>query len=703
MVVETKSAATQIDAAIADATQYADTINAAGRYSIRVAVGVAGQDDTGYRVVVYFMAGRSWRPLRSYGAELTNIPAPSEVERALVADDGTTHVAIPSQAEYIDAAVDLSHVLRASKVEAPLRPKVVGAMVLAMSAGEIDTTADRALESVHELCAAAVADAVDLAVERREELIDALRLSGADFNRFAQAIDRVVNILRRLNVRAVMQTEADFLGTFYEVFLRYGYDNKALGIVFTPRHITRFCIELTGISPTDRVIDVACGTGGFLVSAFDRMMAQVGTSPRTVVKIKRSLYGLDTNPTVWALAMLNMFFRGDGKSNVVRGSCFDEAQRAAVREQFTRAYLNPPFSQEGEPERDFIDASLDALEPGGELAVVVKAGIFADDEHHNWRQELSRRHTPLAVISLPEDLFYPTAAPTSILVVRAHHPLLDDARVLMARVWNDGFERLKNRRVERDGSQLPAAAEAFSLVTKGLDPGTPLATAIEGRVLRNGAELSPQEWLPQPDSLQEEIATLESDVVASIMRAVAFFEALTDVVLDDFVTAWRDLPDLPLAKRGPVTDFFHVLNGRSIGEKHYNDGPFPYISSGDTSNSIIRLVESEESEIFTDGGITVTAFGQAYVQPWPFIGRGNGGSSVRVLVPKFNMTVRELIWFTAQINAQRWRFFYARMAIKSRLKRLTIRSPDERRLDQTTRLADRVHQFTRDFATASTL
>ena len=36
--------------------------------------------------------------------------------------------------------------------------------------------------------------------------------------------------------------------------------------------------------------------------------------------------------------------------------------------------------------------------------------------------------------------------------------------------------------------------------------------------------------------------------------------------------------------------------------------------------------------------------------------RGNGGSAVRVLVPRFNMSVRELIWFAAQINAQRWRF-----------------------------------------------
>ena len=121
------------------------------------------------------------------------------------------------------------------------------------------------------------------------------------------------------------------------------------------------------------------------------MMRQAGNSPRTVAKVKRSCTGLIRIRPVWALAMLNMFFRGDGKSNVVRGSCFEEAHQANVREKFTRAYLNPPFSQEDEPERDFIDAALEALEPGGELAVVVKAGIFGSTTTVAWREELNRR------------------------------------------------------------------------------------------------------------------------------------------------------------------------------------------------------------------------------------------------------------------------------------------------------------------------
>lgn len=52
-------------------------------------------------------------------------------------------------------------------------------------------------------------------------------------------------------------------------------------------------------------------------------------------------------------------------------------------------------------------------------------------------------------------------------------------------------------------------------------------------------------------------------------------------------------------------------------------------------------VNDVDGEVFADGGITVTCFGQASVQPWRFMARGNGGSAVRVLIPKYNMSYKE--------------------------------------------------------------
>ncbi len=694
MVVEAKNESGRIQNAIAQAIEYADRINATARYRIRIAVGAVGQEDTGFIVEARFLTNEGWRPLQSRGIELTTIPARREVELALEAGTGDTNVSIPLIHEYIDAAIELSVILRRCRVEAFLRPRVIGALVLALYQDQIDVRPERALASINALTQAAIEGAIGIAPDRRTRLIDAIRLSGADFDRLAPSIGRIVAILRRLNVRSVLQTDTDFLGMFYEAFLRYGYDNNALGIVFTPRHITRFCVELVGAGPNDRVIDIASGTGGFLIAAFEKML-NAAQSLAAIEQVKSAIYGFDTNPTVWALSTLNMFFRGDGKSHLEHGSSLDEQNRQLVRRRFTRAFLNPPFSQEGEPERDFIDASMEALEPGGCLSAVVAAGVFADDEHRGWRQEFLRRHSLLGMISLPEDLFYPTAAPTTIIVAQAHLPQRDEAPVLMARIWHDGFEKLKGRRIERGENQLSEVLQAFRALHGGDNTSSEIAHGITGSVLRhgNGIEWSPQQWLPQPDLEASEFSRIEQQSVQSLFQAVAQFPDLADEALPEFGVCWSGLPSLPIGETRPLDFFFQVLNGKSAGEKNYSDGTCPYVSSGDVSNSIVRLVTREDEQVFGDGGLCVTAFGNAVLQPWPFMARGNGGSAVRVLIPRFRMGFRELVWFAAQINAQRWRFFYARMAIKSRIERLEITSPPRALASGDFAISDKLRAF----------
>jgi type I restriction enzyme M protein len=692
VVVEAKNEADKLQQAVEQAIGYADTINATGRYAIRLAVGAAGEQDAGFMVEPRYLTPKGWMPFTANGHALTTIPSRREVELGIAAGDATTSVSIPDNSEFVDAAIEISALLRSAKIEAPLRPKVIGAIVTAMYAGAVDTAPGRALDSVNSLVEKAIGGAVDMPRQTKDQLIDALRLSRADFGRVAPSIRRVVSILRRLNVRIVLQSDTDFLGMFYEAFLRYGYDNTSLGIVFTPRHITRFCVELVGAGYADRVIDVAAGTGGFLVAAFDRMLAP-GLGGKAVAKVKSSLAGYDTNPTVWALAMLNMFFRGDGKSQLHLGSCLTKESRDAVAGKFTRAFLNPPFSQVGEPEREFIDAAMDALEPGGMLAAVVHAGVFADSDHRMWRASFLRRHTLVGMVSLPEDLFYPTAAPTTILIARAHFPQADEDSVVMAKAWNDGFAKLKSRRVQRPGSQLPEVRDFFAAVASGRSARSDLATVVAGRTVTDGVEWSPEQWLPQPRPTAAELREAQEGVLRSIYQAVARFPDLADEALDDFGEEWSSAPDLPLSKTAPIRAFFSVSGGGSAGERNYVDGEAPYVSSGDASNSVVRLVAPIDSELVGGGGISVTAFGTASLQPWPFLARGNGGSAVRVLTPRYDMSTRELIWFVAQINRQRWRFNYARMAIKGRLGELAVKSPTKRLPDIAPPLADNIRHF----------
>lgn len=694
-IIEAKNESGKLATAIKEACDYADLINAHGKYMVYIAIGAAGDEDNGFEVAVWFKTKTgNWIPLESRGAALTAIPSKAEIELALQANDGTTRVTIPDQSEFIDAAIESSMVLRLAKVEAPLRPKVVGALVAAMYDGKIDIDSKKALASVNKLMRNTLNNATDLQPQKRKQLIDALELTGADFNRLSPFIGRIVTILNRLNIKAVLQTDTDFLGMFYEAFLRYGYDNNALGIVFTPRHITKFCVRLTDIEPTYKVIDIASGTGGFLVAAFDAMR-QKSISDEQLQFIKQALYGFDTNPTIWALASLNMFFRGDGKNHMENASCFDPRNKKIIARQFDRAYLNPPFSQQGEPESMFIDEAMETLKPGGILAAVVLAGVFADDEHKNWRRNFLTHHRLLGVISLPEDLFYPTSAPTSIVVAKAHVPH-GNKEVFMGRIWNDGYEKLKGKRIKVSEGQLEEIADNFSQFSSGeINLNSPLAITIDGGKLAKGEEWSPQQWLPQPTSAPEELEKAQAEVVRSIFKAVVQFPELANEVISDFGAVWNSKPELPYNVTKPLSFFFEVGNGKSSGEKNYPEGTVPYISSGDQLNSIVRLVEPLDDYVFENGAITITAFGQACVQPWKFLARGNGGSSVRLLVPKYKMSVRELVWFAAQINLQRWRFFYLRQAIKSRLESgyFQVSSPANPLADSKDNLALKLRRF----------
>ncbi len=68
--------------------------------------------------------------------------------------------------------------------------------------------------------------------------------------------------LNNLNIRSAMNSGSDWLGAFYEVFLKYANWAQDLGIVLTPRHITRFVADVMDVQTTDIMYDPTCGTGG---------------------------------------------------------------------------------------------------------------------------------------------------------------------------------------------------------------------------------------------------------------------------------------------------------------------------------------------------------------------------------------------------------------------------------------------------------
>ncbi len=281
--------------------------------------------------------------------------------------------------------------------------------------------------------------------------------------KFRRALVEPLQELHGLNIHSAMRSGADWLGTFYEVFLKYARWAQDLGIVLTPRHITRYAARILGIGSHDIVFDTTCGTGGFLVAAFEEVKRS--SSTEQIEEFKRnSVFGLEQDDGIAALAIVNMIFRGDGKNNIEQANCLMQhvhpatsadgvrtakfAKTPSSRPPVTRVLMNPPFSLKRDKEYHFVSHALRQMKQGGLLFSILPYSIMAKSgAAHTWRKNLLKEHTLLSVITLPIDIFYPVSAPPVGVVVQKGIPHLPKKPVLWVRAETDGHLKSKGKRL----------------------------------------------------------------------------------------------------------------------------------------------------------------------------------------------------------------------------------------------------------------
>lgn len=240
----------------------------------------------------------------------------------------------------------------------------------------------------------------------------------------------------------------DVVGQFYGEFLKYtGGDKKALGIVLTPRHITELFALLANVTKDSHVLDICCGTGGFLISAMHQMFKSAVTDEDRESIRRHGLVGVEQQPNMFALAASNMILRGDGKANLYQGSCFDDAITNAIkRHDCDVGMVNPPYSQSDSDlhELRFVKHMLDCLESGGTGIAIVPMSCALSA--NSLRAEILKEHTLEAVMSMPDELFYPVGVITCVMVFTAHRPHAVSNRKSWFGYWKeDGFEKTKTR------------------------------------------------------------------------------------------------------------------------------------------------------------------------------------------------------------------------------------------------------------------
>ena len=448
--------------------------------------------------------------------------------------------------------------------------------------------------------------------------------------------------------------------------------------MLTPRHITQFAAHVINIQKNDIVFDPCCGTGGFLVGALDYVREKTGDIDNFK---KGNLYGIESDPFVATLAIVNMIFRGDGSSNIKEGDCFKSACNYKDGKKADKVLMNPPFAVD-EYEHRFIDRALKDLDKGGLLFAVVPTTTMnsADNKRGEitWRKEILKRHTLLAVVKFPIDLFYPVAKGTYGIILVAHKPHDMDSNVLWA-VLDDGKIKSKLKK-QRIGNMDKCRDAVKSFVNTG-NYSEYIEKEIDCVPVKDDIDLSPERHIGIQKSTVLEI-DMDSIIKHQIRAKVR-------------IVANNSMPNFT-AKNYDYYSFEDIFakieKGASGRAKTMNSGNIPLISTSEIDNGISIFVDKKECKNTYKEMITISSNGGCcYAAYHEYEFAANPDVFVAKLKPEYK-NKHFYLFICGAINNERWRFDYCRKFSLQKLQELKLMLPinDQGAID-----AQYIHDFMR--------
>jgi hypothetical protein len=450
---------------------------------------------------------------------------------------------------FISAAERINEILHAGGINKNDRAKTMAALLLAVidTPPDLDTKLPVLIADINSRSEA------ELKANGKPDFAPFVKLlpptNTSNHVKFRNALVKTILELQNLNIRSAMNSSTDVLGQFYEVFLKYGNGAKEIGIVLTPRHITRFAVEAIGIGPKDIVLDPACGTGGFLVAAFDHVRRN--STKQQIEKFKRfNLFGIEQESYVAVMAIVNMIFRGDGKHNITEGNCFatfmaeksinghssarfTKSATVPGNEPVTRVLMNPPFALRGSNEHEykFVTHALSLMSDGGILfSLLPLDALFGSRDEKVWRRDvLLRNHTLLSVVTMPDELFYPAAQKqVAGVIVKKGQPHPKKQPVFWGRIEVKA-KRLPAQELRPPRSELDQVPTILTLLRGFI--AAPGATSINVPRLCKSApidyddpllELLPEAYVdsepPSPDDLAKAVDDMVRETAAFLVR-----------------------------------------------------------------------------------------------------------------------------------------------------------------------------------------
>lgn len=294
-------------------------------------------------------------------------------------------------------------------------------------------------------------DLVDLngtdLVEKYEEILKELSkdegLIGTIFTRATNKIDRPVmlaKVIEMVSEENWYMMEGDFKGAIYEAILeKNGQDKKsAAGQYFTPRALIQAIVEVVDPKITETVADPACGTGGFLLAAYDHMKRQSKDMEKQQFLKNNALFGADNTSLVVTLASMNLYLHdiGVNKSPIAyQDSLIDTSDR-----MFNVILANPPFGirpqgsvevaanrpefvKTNDNQVNFLQHIMSIVKTGGRVGVILPDSVLTDTgATEKVREKLLKDYNVHTILRLPTGIFYANGVKTNVLFFEKGKP-----------------------------------------------------------------------------------------------------------------------------------------------------------------------------------------------------------------------------------------------------------------------------------------
>lgn len=267
------------------------------------------------------------------------------------------------------------------------------------------------------------------------------------------------DIINKINgIHFSASEEIHTLSHLYESMLREMRDAAGdSGEFYTPRPVVRFMVDVIAPKLGETVLDPACGTGGFLVEAYDHLAQQVKTPDNRRTLQRTTLHGQEAKPLPYMLAQMNLLLHGleapmIAYGNTLAGKLTDIGERERVDVILT----NPPFGGEEEAgikagfpaDKQTAETALLFLQyimrklrklpspsgrgaggegkPGRAAVVVPNGTLFGDGVSGRIKEELLREFNLHTIVRLPQGVFAPyTDIPANLIFFDRAGPTSD--------------------------------------------------------------------------------------------------------------------------------------------------------------------------------------------------------------------------------------------------------------------------------------